>query len=166
MTRRLASALTVTAVGLLVLASAAGAITSKTRLCIVAARTARKACVLQCSSDFTNTFETCFGPGAGCAAACITAQSQCELAPVSARAACDKDTDPNPTDGLNRGACAVKLRAALQGCTTAANPTQCASDARLASLQCTQECQFLYAPAIQDCNVAFNSCTQACASQP
>jgi hypothetical protein len=166
MTRRIASTLMVTTVGLLVLASAAGAITTRTRLCISAARTARKACVLQCAGDFTNTFETCFGPGAGCAAACISAQSQCELGPVAARAACEKDTDPSPGDGLNRGACAVKLRAALQGCNTAANPAQCASDARLAALQCTQECQLIYAPAIQTCNAGFNSCTQACASAP
>ena len=166
MTRRLASTLLVTVGGLLLLASAATAITTKTRLCISAARTARKACVVQCGTDFSNMFTTCFGPGAACAAACITAQSQCLLSPVAARAACEKDTDPNPGDGLDQGACAVKLRAALQACNTDANPTQCASNARLAALQCTQQCQLIYAPAIQACNTGFNDCTQACASQP
>ncbi len=164
MTRRLASALMVTTFGLVVLATGAEAISSRTRLCVLAARTARRACVLQCGADFTNTFATCFGPGAGCAAMCISQQSQCLLGPVAGRAACEKDTDPNPGDGIDQGACAVKLRDALQNCNTAADPTGCASAARLAALQCNQDCQLLYAPAIQTCNTAFNDCTQACAS--
>jgi hypothetical protein len=166
MTRRLASALMVSTLGLVVLATGAEAISSRTRLCVLATRTARRACVLQCGSDFQNTFASCFGPGAECAAACISEQSQCLLAPVAGRTACQKDTDPNPGDGVDEGACAVKLRAALQDCTgpDVADPTQCASDARLAALRCTQDCQVLYAPAIQSCNTSFNDCTQACAS--
>ena len=166
MTRRLASALMVSALGLVVLATGAEAISSRTRLCILAARTARRACVQQCGSDFQNTFATCFGPGAGCAATCISQQSQCLLAPVAARTACQKDTDPNPNDGVEEGACATRLRAALQDCSgpDVADPVMCAANARLASLQCTQDCQLLYAPAVQACNTAFNDCTQACAS--
>src|SRR2546426_12589055 len=164
--RRPASSLMVSALGLVVLATGAEAISTRTRLCIAAARGSRQACTRQCVTDFQNMFATCFGPGAGCAAACISQQSQCLLAPVAGRTACQKDTDPKPGDGVDEGACAVKLRAALQDCTgpDVADPDKCASDARLAALRCNEDCEFLYAPDIQGCNLDFNDCTQACAS--
>ena len=148
------------------LATGAEAISSRTRACILAARTARRSCTLQCVKDFQNMFAGCFGPGAQCAAGCITQQSQCLLPPVGGRTACQKDTDPNPGNGVDEGACAVKLRAALQDCTgpDVADPDKCASDARLAGLRCNEDCDFVYAPAIQACNIAFNDCTQSCAS--
>jgi hypothetical protein len=174
MTRRLASATLLTAVGLLVLASAAEAVSNRTRLCISAARTARRACVKQCTDDFSNTFASCFGPGADCAAGCIREQSECLLDPVAARTACQRDTDPNATGVFPEGACSVRLRDALECCGDATctaqegrldpDPIQCASIARLNALQCTNDCEVFYAPQIQGCNTQFNDCTQACAS--
>lgn len=171
MTRRLASAVMVGALGLVVFATGAEAISSRTRLCIAATKTARRSCVLQCGTDFQTTFSSCFGPGADCAAACIGQQSQCLLGPVAARASCQKDSDPNPGDGVDQGACVVKQRDALQCCADATcpskldpDPVACASAARLAALRCTQDCQLIYAPSIQACSTAFNDCTQACAS--
>lgn len=166
MTRRLASATLLTAVSLFALATAAEAISSRTRLCIKATRDARKRCVTTCGTDFQTTFSSCFGPGAGCAAACIATQSNCLLDPVSDRAACQKDTDPDPGNGIPEGACAARQRAALEDCTgpEITDPVRCASDARLEGLRCIQACQLLYAPAIQQCNDDFNECTQACAS--
>src|SRR5262245_14053698 len=155
-----------TASALFTLASDAGAISSRTRLCLKAAKDARRRCVTTCGTDFQTTYSSCFGPGASCAAACIAAQSNCLIDPVSQRADCQNDTDPNPTDNIQQGACATRQRAALEDCTgpDVADPEKCASDARLDGLRCIQDCQLLYAPAIQACNNDFNDCTQACAS--
>jgi len=165
MTRRLTSAVLLSA-GLFFLATEAGAISSRTRVCVKASKDARRRCVATCGTDFQATFSSCFGPGASCAAACIVAQSNCLLDPVSRRADCQNDTDPNPTDATEQGACSIRQRAALEDCTgpEIANPEACASEARLAGLRCIQDCQLLYAPAIQGCNDDFNDCTQACAS--
>ncbi len=171
MTRRRAPLCLLALFALAAYAPEARAISSRTRLCIAAARNARKACVVQCGTDFQNTFTTCFGPGAGCAGGCITAQSNCLVSPVAARTACEKDTDPNPNDGIPEGACAVNLRNDLQccgdpTCTTKLDPdpTQCASKARLKGIACNEDCILVYAPAVQACNQAFNNCTQGCAS--
>jgi hypothetical protein len=174
MTRRLASATLLTAVGLLVFASAAQALSSRTKLCISAARNAKKACVRQCIDSYSNTFTSCFGPGADCAAACIREQSACLVDPVAARTACQKDTDPFPANGIDEGACNVKLRDALECCSDPtcdfsdghadADALACASRVRLEALVCANNCEILFAPQIQVCNTQFNDCTQACAS--
>ena len=173
MTRRFASATLLTAAGLLALASGAEAVSSRTRLCISQARLARRACVTQCSADFQKLYSSCFGPGADCAAKCISEQSNCLLDPIAARTACQKDTDPNPNDGVQQGACSVRQRDALECCadTTCTgserldpDPIQCASKARLAAIACQADCQLYYAPQVQDCNTDFNDCTGACAS--
>jgi hypothetical protein len=166
MTRRLASAALLPILGFFLLATDAGALSSRTRLCVKAAKDARRRCVTTCGTDFQGTFSSCFGPGASCAAACIVTQSNCLLDPVSRRADCQNDTDPDPTDGVPQGACSVRLRTALEDCTgpEIADPEKCASDARLDGLRCIQDCQLRYAPAVQGCTNDFNDCTQACAS--
>ncbi|HJQ84599.1 MAG TPA: hypothetical protein VKA21_11010 [Candidatus Binatia bacterium] len=171
MTRRFASVTLLSILGLLAVVSTAEAVSSRTRLCIKAARDARKRCVLTCGTDFQGTFASCFGPGADCAAGCITEQSNCLLDPVSARTACQKDTDPNPNDGIAQGACSVRLRDDLECCGDATcpdqldpDPIQCASKARLKGIECNQDCQLLYAPQTQACSTQFNDCTQSCAS--
>jgi hypothetical protein len=166
MTRRLVSAAILTIFGLFTLATDAGAISSRTRLCLKATKDARRRCVTTCGTDFQASYSSCFGPGAACAASCIVAQSNCLLDPVSRRADCQNDTDPNPADAIPQGACAARQRAALEDCTgpEIADPEACASAARLDGLRCIQDCQLLYAPAVQVCNDEFNDCTQACAS--
>lgn len=169
MTRRLATLAVLTA--LAVAPTSALALSSRTRLCIAAARNSRRACSLQCVRDFQNTFASCFGPGADCAAACITAQANCLLDPVSARTACEKDTDPNPSNGIDEGACAIHQRDDLECCGDSTcpdkldpDPIQCASKARLKGIACNNDCVLRYAPMIDVCNSGFNDCTAACAS--
>lgn len=166
MTKRLLWAGLLTAFAVFTLAFDAGAISSRTRLCLKAAKDARRRCVATCGTDFQTTYSSCFGPGASCAAACIAAQSNCLLDPVSRRADCQNDIDPNPNDNIQQGACATRQRAALEDCTgpEIADPEKCASDARLDGLRCIPDCQLLHAPDIQACNDDFNDCTQACAS--
>ena len=172
MTRRFATFTLLAGLALTAFApTSARAISSRTRLCIAAARTARKTCTTQCLTDFQNTYVSCFGPGADCAASCISQQSSCLLGPVSARTACEKDTDPNPNDGVAEGACATNQRDDLECCSDPTctvkldpDPIQCASKARLKAIACNNDCVLVYAPAVQACNQAFNDCTQACAS--
>jgi hypothetical protein len=150
---------------LLAAVTTAGAFSSRTRLCIAAAKNARLKCTGTCTSDYSNTFATCFGPGADCAAMCISGQATCLSGPIAARTACQKDTVPDPTQPTV-GACSVTLRNDLQDCTgpDVADPTGCASAARVKALVCTNACTVLYQPMVQDCATAFNDCTQACAS--
>jgi hypothetical protein len=174
MTRRLTL---VALVAFIAVAGTAHALTSRTRLCISKAKAARLSCrtmALQaCNTDFTNAFTSCFGPGADCAAACISAQASCLTTPVSSRTACQKDTDPNPSDGVIEGACATRLKDDLTCCTDpkcvlennlSTDPLVCASNARLDNFKCVQDCQLVYQPAVDQCNSSFNDCTQACAS--
>jgi hypothetical protein len=174
MVRRLVTTTLIAALALVVAAPAVHAVSSRTRLCISASRKARKNCVVTCGTDFQNSYVNCFGPGADCAALCLQQQSDCLLGPVTARTACEKDTDPNPSDGVVQGACSDRLRAALECCAdstcTAAqgrldpDPIACASKARIQGIQCNDDCVLLYAPQVQGCNSGFNDCTASCAS--
>ena len=169
---------TVTAIavsGLLLVAASAGAVTSRTRACVFAARKARSNCITTCRTDYFGTFAACYGPGSACAAACLNDQANCQAIPSGTLSDCKLDTlfcpdgNPNGTNGCNPatatiGGCGETLKEALKNCNTAADPEACASSARLDNLRCQQACQILFAPALQACNQGFSDCTESCAS--
>jgi hypothetical protein len=179
MTRRTHGAMLVAAVGLLVLAGSAGAVTSRTRACLFAAKRSRVNCTNTCRSDYVTNFQGCFGPGSLCAAACLNDQATCQTDPSNALGACKRDTlycADGSANGVNgctsatatNGGCATTLRSVLNDCT---DPTKhpegdavCASNARLDNLRCQQGCQLVFAPALQACNQGFSDCTESCAS--
>lgn len=151
MTRRIGPA-ALSVLGLLLVASAAEAITFRTRQCISAARSARRGCVTQCTEDFRTTFASCFGPGSACAALCIQEQAACQSPFAEARVECTRT-------------CNSDLRTALQGCPDQPDPVTCADTARMMAISCTAGCTILVAEDLQLCSTGFNDCIEACASQ-
>src|SRR2546426_12115853 len=85
-------ALVTAALGLLVLAGSAGAVTSRTRACLFAAKRSRVNCFNACRADYITNFQGCFGPGSACAAACLNDQATCQSGPGESLAACKRDT--------------------------------------------------------------------------
>jgi hypothetical protein len=179
MTRRTQMATIGAALGMLVLTPPAGAVTSRTRACLFAAKRSRVNCLNTCRSDYITNFQGCFGPGSACAAACLNDQATCQSGPGESLAACKRDTlfcADGSENGVNdctsanatTGACASTLRSALDDCTDPDKHPEgalaCASNARLDNLRCQSACQILFAPALQACNQAFSDCTESCAS--
>src|SRR5436309_1689583 len=151
MTRRTHLAMVVAAVGLLVVAGSAGAVTSRTRACLFAAKWSRVNCVNTCRSDYITNFQGCFGPGSLCAAACLNDQATCQTDPSNALGACKRDTlycadgSENGVNGCttaDTGGCATTLRSVLNDCSDAQKHPEgadaCASAARLDNLRCQQ----------------------------
>ena len=165
----------IAASGLLLIAASAGAISSRTRACVFAARKTRANCITMCRNDYIGTFAACYGPGSACAAACLNEQANCQAGPNATLTDCKLDTlfcgdgNSNGTNGCSAanatiGGCSETLKEALKNCNNAADPEACASAARLDNLRCQQACQLLFAPALQQCNSNFSDCTGACAS--
>jgi hypothetical protein len=179
MTRRTHMAIVMAALSLVALAGSAEATTSQTRACLVASKRARLNCTNTCRSSYITNFEGCFGPGSACAAACLNDQATCQSGPATATAECKQDTlfcaDGNQS-GANGctaanatiGQCGTILKSALTDCTDATKHPEgalvCAANARLDNLRCQDNCQLLFAPALDTCNQNFADCTGACAS--
>ena len=179
---RRAVAVTVLAIsGLLVLAAPAGAVTSRTRACVFAAKKTRVNCVTMCRNDYVTTFAACYGPGSACAAQCLNDQATCQSGsdghsgPNGLLSDCKLDTlfcadgNQNGVNGCTAanatiGGCGETLKTTLTACNNDPNPDLCASNARLDNLKCQQACQLVFAPALQACNQAFSDCTESCAS--
>lgn len=159
MTRRpaLIAAAALAVFGLTTFVQTADAITAKTRQCVRDARQRLRQRTtearVEARDKFSDEFTSCFGPGADCASACMTAQAVCQ--------------EPfNTAAATARGNCAAKFQEDLDKCRLPGelDPQQCASAARLVQFACNQEAAADAAPGIQGCNDEFGQCTAACAS--
>jgi hypothetical protein len=141
--------------GLVTIAPTANALTTKTKACVKAARaklkTGQADCRSQARTAYASDFTSCFGPGADCAGACMTAQAKCVA-------------DTNATVTGARATCADNLSNDLDACRDDLDPTACASTARLTKFACDQAVAASIAGPLDACTVEFSDCTGACAS--
>lgn len=140
-------------VATLLAASAAEAVSLRTRQCVQASRATRRVCTEQCTADSRGAYAACFGPGTACASACVARQAACQERPLQVRIDC-------------QGGCNSRLRSALASCRDASDALACADRARLAALECNHGCQLAAAPALQACNRLLRECSRTCPSQP
>jgi hypothetical protein len=162
MTRRL-TILAAAALGLMLGAQHASALTQETRQCIKISKSSLKDCrrnaIDDCRKAFQAEFEGCFGPGAGCAAACSREQAACQDAeggPAASLKTCTED-------------CNATFETAIDACRGKESPEarlDCSSTVRLDAFTCRQACQLRVQPALQVCGNLFSDCIQACASKP
>ena len=103
MIRRIGAVTLIAVSALLLVAGSAGAVTSRTRACLFAARKTRVNCITMCRSDYISTFSACYGPGSACAAACLNDQANCQSGPNTTLSDCKIDTLFCP-DGNENGA--------------------------------------------------------------
>jgi hypothetical protein len=159
MTRRPAiiAAAALAVFGLVTIAPTANALTTKTKQCVKEARARLKAQNLNdrnaARATYNSEFTSCFGPGADCASACLNDQAICQK-PFNDAALAARDV------------CKANFDAALDDCRDPqeADPTQCASVARLVQFACNQDAAAGAAPGLQGCSSQFSECTAACAS--
>ncbi|HLK09764.1 MAG TPA: hypothetical protein VKW76_00105 [Candidatus Binatia bacterium] len=127
--------------------------------CVAAAAAAKKSCEVGCVDTFRTDFETCFGPGSGCAQTCLTARLSCQSNPDQAIHACVGDLG-------NPQSCRSQLKVALAACKSDPDPVACVSRAQLDALKCRQACVDAQEPALELCQAAFRLCLRGCPSSP
>jgi hypothetical protein len=127
--------------------------------CIGAARSAKKACVVDCVDSFRTDFQSCFGSGSDCAQNCLTARQSCEASPLQKLHACSGDTS-------NPDSCRSKLKAALAACKGDPNRIPCSNQAQVDALKCRQACVDAQAPTLEVCRSAYRLCLHGCKSSP